>query len=316
MSKVQSINKLIEGITEEKSEAKTMQEALKKLVIALGGTSEVKDDTIVELLDIVADIAPGQMGGNLQEKEVTITENGIQTIEADEGYDGLENVNVTTNVPAPAPNLQDKSITISSNAIQTVTADNGYDGLGNVSITTNVPSSGSLDMNTGIKFGNSRFSTLPSNIQNSINWNRVEFGNGMFENCSALQSIPLYDTSNFTTMEKMFYGCESLTSVPQYNSSRVTNMQEMFTNCFEIETVPELDTSSVLYAMNMFLNCGSLSNESLNNILAMCTNVNSNYGQPKTLKSIGLTQTQAQTCMTLSNYQDFLNAGWTTGYGN
>lgn len=37
------------------------------------------------------------------------------------------------------PNLQDKSVTISSNGSQDVTADNGYDGLGTVSITTVVP---------------------------------------------------------------------------------------------------------------------------------------------------------------------------------
>lgn len=34
----------------------------------------------------------------------------------------------------------------------------------------------------------------------------------------------------------------------------------------------------------------------------------------KTLKYIGLVQEQATTCTTLSNYQAFVNACWTTGY--
>lgn len=40
------------------------------------------------------------------------------------------------------PILQDKSITITKNGTQTITADEGYDGLNNVSVTTNIASSG------------------------------------------------------------------------------------------------------------------------------------------------------------------------------
>lgn len=56
-------------------------------------------------------------------------------------------------------------------------------------------------------------------------------------------------------------------------------------------------------------------NESLNNIMTMCINAvkitNSTY---KKLSYIGLTQTQATRCKKLSNYQIFLDAGWSTGY--
>ena len=44
----------------------------------------------------------------------------------------------------------------------------------------------------------------------------------------------------------------------------------------------------------------------------MC--VNSALTANKKLKYIGLTQEQATTCTTLSNYQALVNAGWTTGY--
>lgn len=47
-------------------------------------------------------------------------------------YEGA-NVNVTF-----TPNLQDKSITITENGTQNITADSGYDGLGNVEVITNI----------------------------------------------------------------------------------------------------------------------------------------------------------------------------------
>lgn len=72
---------------------------------------------------------------NLQEKTLTITNNGESTITADEGYDGLSEVNLTINV---APNNQTKSITITQNGTTTITPDENYDGLSSVEITTNV----------------------------------------------------------------------------------------------------------------------------------------------------------------------------------
>ena len=157
----------------------------------------------------------------------------------------------------------------------------------------------------------------------------------MFEVCENLINIPLLDTSNVTSMSHMFYNCTNLTSIPQLNTSSVTNMQGMvsgctlltsiplldtnsvtsmygmFYNCTNLTSIPQLNTSSVTIMQGMFYNCTSLSNESLNNILYMCVH---SATTTKTLKYIGLTQEQANICTTLSNYQDFVNAGWTTGY--
>lgn len=56
------------------------------------------------------------------------------------------------NVPIPSPNLQSKSIEIIENGTQIVSADNGYDGLDEVEIITNITSSGGKNMqnNSGI----------------------------------------------------------------------------------------------------------------------------------------------------------------------
>ena len=130
---------------------------------------------------------------------------------------------------------------------------------------------------------------------------------------SKTDGTPLLDTSNVTDMRSMFSSCSNLTTIPLLNTSNVTNMNNMFNSCSNLTTIPLLDTKKVTNMGNMFYGCSSLNNESLNNILAMCANA-VKITSKKTLKYIGLTQEQANICTTLSNYQDFVNAGWTTGY--
>lgn len=158
----------------------------------------------------------------------------------------------------------------------------------------------------------------------------------MFSNCYRLASVPLFDTSNVTNMENMFGSC-GITSLPLLNTSNVTNMRgmlqrcsylttvplldtsnvtsvnSMFTYCTNLTTVPKFDLSNVTDLQNMFLYCNNLSNNSLNNILAMCAGATS-YNSTKTLAWLGLTSTQATTCTTLSNWSAAEAAGWTTGY--
>lgn len=136
---------------------------------------------------------------------------------------------------------------------------------------------------------------------------------GFVSGCYNLVVFPALDTSNVTTMFSMFLGCEALKNVSLFDTSKVTNMFVMFQNCKSLENVPVLDTSSCTNFLNMFTQCTKLTNESLNNILKMCINATL-YTGTKTLKQLGLTAAQATTCQGLSNYQDFLDAGWTTGY--
>ena len=135
----------------------------------------------------------------------------------------------------------------------------------------------------------------------------------MFMNCTSLITIPLLNTSNVTNMAFMFYNCTNLTEIPLLNTSNNTNMYYMFYGCTSLQTIPSLDTSNVTVMRYMFYDCTSLSDESLNNILAMCANATS-YTDTKTLQYISLTSEQANRCKTLSNYSVFTAAGWTTGY--
>ena len=145
---------------------------------------------------------------------------------------------------------------------------------------------------------------------------RVTDITSMFEGCTSLTTVPLLDTSSMNNQRtyRLFYNCISLTSVPQLDTSRMSSLESMFEGCTNLVDIPVFNTSNVLIMTNTFKNCLALSNDSLNNILQMCANVYENYPSDKTLKNIGLSETQAQTCTTLSNYEAFTSAGWTTGY--
>jgi hypothetical protein len=134
-----------------------------------------------------------------------------------------------------------------------------------------------------------------------------------FYNCSNLVFLPLLDTKNVTDMQYAFGGCNILEEIPKLDTRNVTNMQQTFSGCNSLRFVPIFDTQKVTSMTSLFSGCSKLTNESLNNILQMCINATSYTGM-KTLHWIGLTSAQATTCTTLSNYQAFLNAGWTTGY--
>lgn len=201
-----------------------------------------------------------------------------------------------------------------------------------------------LDMsnvrNCDYMFYNYRGTTLNvNNFQLTVITNAY----GMFSNCSNLTQLDVsnLDTSNAAVLSEMFYYCSNLQNlVNNFNTSNVTSTQSMFMNCKKLQTinVTNWDVSNVQYLVQMFYSCqkledidvsnwslesatnldamfsgcNSLSNNSLNGILKMCiTAVNSSV---KTLKHIGLSSTQATTCQTLSNWDAFVAAGWSSGY--
>lgn len=60
----------------------------------------------------------------------------------------------------------------------------------------------------------------------------------------------------------------------------------------------------------------AMNDDSLNNILKMCINVSSSYSRAKTLYELGLKSNNypASRIQALSNYNDFITAGWSIGY--
>jgi surface protein len=85
----------------------------------------------------------------------------------------------------------------------------------------------------------------------------------MFKNVP-LKEVPFFDTTNVTTMSNMFGGSgvviatSKIKTVPPFNTSKVTDMQYMFHTCRDLESVPLFDTSNVKNMYNMFYSCQSL----------------------------------------------------------
>ncbi len=104
--------------------------------IAYTGVSKLKIPAADGGEDVVFQLPPV-----MQEKAVTITENGTSSIVPDEGKDGLSKVNVTVNVAGGgAAKLQEKTETYypDSTGIDTshiIEPDAGYDGLAKVEVT-------------------------------------------------------------------------------------------------------------------------------------------------------------------------------------
>lgn len=80
----------------------------------------------------------------------------------------------------------------------------------------------------------------------------------MFQDCSALTTVPDMNTSNVTNMNTMFRGCAALTHAPDLDTSGVTDMAFMFYDCSSLTYVPDMDTSQVTYMRGMFSNCNSM----------------------------------------------------------
>lgn len=131
-----------------------------------------------------------------------------------------------------------------------------------------------------------------------------------------IKQTPQLDVSNVTNLTNMFVQCYNLETVTLFDTSNATAMGSMFNMCYNLKNIPVLDTAKVTNMSNMFNNCRSLTDESLNNILQMCINAVKMGSGYKTLSNLGLSSTYypSATIQGLSNYQAFIDAGWTIGY--
>ena len=225
---------------------------------------------------------PNIVLANLQEKEVTPTKE-MQQIIADQQYDGLSKVvvnaipdeyiipsgeieinangiyNVTDKVSArvSVPEKQLGTKTITKNGVYNASDDN-LDGYSQVEVETS-----GVDINDYFNF-TIRTSGKASDYIKSIpliDTSRYTTLDRFFSGLNYLETIPLINTSNATSMEYMFNSCNSLKSIPALNTSKVTNVESLCQQCQKLETIAELDFEKVHHInSSIFINCIELKN--------------------------------------------------------
>ena len=73
---------------------------------------------------------------NVQEKEISITENGEYEVLPDAGYEGISRMNINVEIPFP---LEDKEITLTENGEYEVLPDAEYRGISRVAVNVEIP---------------------------------------------------------------------------------------------------------------------------------------------------------------------------------
>lgn len=151
-----------------------------------------------------------------------------------------------------------------------------------------------------------------------LSFSSIINGQSLFSSSLNLKRInSVLDLSSCTKCTMMFNSCSNLEEVQITDTNKVTNIQSMFKGCTKLVTITAFETKNLDSNDPMratFTGCTSLSDNSLNNILLMCINATKIAKSYRTLAKIGLTSEQATRCQGLSNYADFIAAGWTTGY--
>ena len=174
-----------------------------------------------------------------------------------------------------------------------------------------------LNMSAGIYFYRLCMGCTSLEYVLNINTENAQNFQEAFQGCSKLTQFPIINTSKATNVHSMFNRCSSLVNAPAIDTSNVIDAGYFYFGCTKLENVPIYNFKKITNVNNamyvMFQDCPALTNESLNNILASLLTA-TEYAGTKTLKYIGLKQTQAETCQTLSNWADCVEEGWTTGY--
>lgn len=178
-------------------------------------------------MDVTSYLLGKKSGGGskppvLQDKEVTITENGTTNVTADEGYDGLNEVEVTTNVSGGG----DLSEYFND-------AGNGWGDL-----IKKIPGPVNIyGVNPSYAFDSCPLNSFPKiNVQPNIT--NLEY---FFNNCFNVTEINInnFNTSYVSSMQRMFNSCQNLQTINMSNCDMgaVSNVYNMFYSSSKLENL-------------------------------------------------------------------------------
>lgn len=239
---------------------------------------------VLSIIDVndygLQSMTTGQGGGggsqpNLQSKDVTINQNGTTRIEADTGYDGLSDVDVTvsgildtSDANATAGDIAQGKTAYVNGVKLTGTASGGGSGLDWSAIGLNSSQSGQpVSIEEGYQ---QALDILQNWDEYSSVINDFTQPDGMPN--ERLMLFPSVDISAYQQAGYgAFAGCTGLVEIGQLNMTVTDHsMAEMFLNCKSLRYVPVLPTWTVTDMTNMFQGCTALTDACLDNIVQMC----------------------------------------------
>ena len=254
-------------------------------------------ETFTTLVPKVLDIT----SVNNQSKSTTITTNGTTTITPDTGYTGLSSVEVTTNVEAD----------VSEYFKSTISGDPLYKS-GILASIKKIPDNLTVVGNTL----NNAFSYTAITDAPTLDTTGVLLFYDMFNSCTSLVNVPIYNMSSATNVQRMFQKCTSLETLPSLNLSNVGSFLNFADECTSLKNVPLYNCPNATSFSDTFRLCSQLTDTSLDNILQMCISTTNKYYDTKTLYKMGFRSSDysVSRIQALPHYQDFIDAGWTIGY--
>ena len=182
----------------------------------------------------------------LQDKSITITENGTQNITFDNEYDGLNNVEVITNIEGVSGKYAPRYI-----------AFRGYTGTELNEEIANLDTSNITNM-TSMFNGCSSLQTL--DLSNFNMSKSSDFGN-MFYGCTSLTSLILPRAfPNVMSFTYAFYNCSKLKSIDMKSVEFMNGISNMFYGCTLLETI-DMSNTEITKSIDMqraFQNCKAL----------------------------------------------------------
>lgn len=177
-------------------------------------------------------------GGLLQQKRVEVTENGLDVVVPDAGYDGLSTVYIKTDVGnGGGSSYKDFSVI-------------GYD------VETSIMLNNEIDDN--IAYSKSLYDAW--NPESTTLYNT-------YKGDAKMVYAPAIDTSNVTSMYSAFSGCTKLEYMPDYETSNVVNYEYFCADCSNLKRVPKISMKHLskepfmdasYNGYKMFYNCGSV----------------------------------------------------------
>ena len=182
-----------------------------------------------------------QPKANVQDKEITITENNsTSTVIPDGGYEGLGEVTINVEVPFP---LEVKEVSITENeSTTTITTGDGYSGMSEVNVNVKVPIT--IKLPNGIKFANSNITKFPD----GFDFSEISGLDGMFEGASISDLSQIKFGGKPTSMIRTFSNSKNINKYPQIDTSEVINIEK----CFWYNGIMEECPYSFPKAKNMY----------------------------------------------------------------